>query len=250
MSHGSEPKRQTAIGFRGVLSLEMQYNRPVFTSRLLLSVVLLLSTGMAQQNTPPKPAPGTQQPPVRVTVLNVCVLSDADAKTMTAALDRISLRPAFAPDFEIARGITTVEAGRSRWVRARHEFTAGSPFSTVQYTISEDAVPAGGSDALTDTLVLRLRDPKDIVQISLESQVVTGKPAEVLEAPPTAGRIRLERAGATSIVLARCADKDQSAREPIFAQAARILSTYRKDFHAGDLMAAELSRPDMKVSGK
>ena len=184
---------------------------------------------------------------MRVTVLNVCSLSDADARTMLTALERIPLRPAFSPDFEIARGITTVEGGRSRWVRERHEFVSGVGFSSAQYTISMDAAPSG-SDALADTLVLRPSDPKEIVQISIESAVTTGKPAEVLGAQAAASRIRLERAGATSIVLARCADHDQSAREPVFSAASRVLNAYRTAFHAADVMAAELARPDMRGS--
>ena len=210
-------------------------------------VVLIVLPSMAQQ-APTKPAPGAQQPPVRVTVLNVCTLSDADAKTMITTLDRIPLKPSFSPDFEIARGITTIENGRSRWVRARHEFLAGTPFSTAQYTVSMDAAPSTGSDTLADTLVLRMRDPKEIVQVSIESPVTTGRPAEVLGADAPASRIRLERAGATSIVLARCQDQDQSAREPIFTAAGHVLDAYRKAFHAGDEMAAELTRPDMRLS--
>lgn len=208
----------------------------------------LMAYSCVGQQAPAKPAPGAQQPPVRVTVLNVCSLSDADAKTMTAALDRIPLKPGFSPDFEIARGITTVEGGRSRWVRARHEFLGGTPFSTVQYTVSMDAAPSTGSNTLADTLVLRLRDPKEIVQVSIESPVTRGRPAEVLGADAPASRIRLERAGATSIVLARCPDQDQSAREPIFTAAGHVLDAYRKAFHAGDEMAAELTRPDMRLN--
>jgi hypothetical protein len=165
---------------------------------------------------------------------------------MTGVLDRIPLKPGFVPDFEIARGITTVDAGRSRWVRARHEFTSGTAFSTAQYTISMDAAPSG-SDALADTLVLRLRDPKEVVQVSIESAVTTGKPAEVLGGEAVAERIRLERAGATSIVLARCPDQDQSSRAAIFSQASRVLGSYRRAFHAADVMTAELSRPDMRA---
>lgn len=228
-------------------SVRLQYNLDVNTVKGAVFVTLLALPALGQQ-APAKPATGTQQPPVRVTVLNVCALSDADAKTMTTALDRIPLKPSFSADFEIARGITTVENGRSRWVRARHEFSAGTPFTTAQYTVSMDVTPASGSDTLADTLVLRMRDPKEIVQVSIESPVTTGRPADVLGADAPASRIRLERAGATSIVLARCPDQDQSAREPIFAAAARVLAAYRKAFHAGDEMAAELTRPDMKVS--
>lgn len=207
-------------------------------------LLLFVCFSSLAQEAPAKPAPGSQQPPVRVTVLNVCSLSDADAKIMGVALGRIPLHPTFSPDFEIARGITTVEGGRSRWVRARHEFSPGGAFSTAQYTISMDAAPSG-SGALADTLVLRLRDPKEIVQMSIESAVTTGRPGEVLGSAAAASRIRLERAGATSIVLARCPEQDQKHREPIFTSASNVLSAYRTSFHAGDDMAAELSRPDM-----
>ncbi|HKD90997.1 MAG TPA: hypothetical protein VKB56_03810 [Terriglobales bacterium] len=217
----------------------------------IIAIVLLTAPVIAQQSAQQSPATsgqGSQPPPVRLTVLNVCNLSDADAKTMTAMLDRIPQRPAFVSDFEIARGITTVDGARSRWVRARHEFAPGGPFSTAQYTISMGA-STPGSDALADTLVLRLRDPKEIVQVSIESDVTTGRPVEVLgPGGAQASRIRLERAGATSIVLARCPDQDQSAREPIFSAALRVLAAYRKAFHANDVMLAELARPDVRAS--
>jgi len=213
----------------------------------ILAMVLLTAPAVAQQS-PATPSQGSQAPPVRVTVLNVCHLSDADSKTMTAMLERIPQRPTFISDFEIARGVTTLDGAKSRWVRARHEFAPGGSFSTAQYTISVDASKSS-SDALADTLVLRLRDPKEIVQVSIESDVTTGRPAEVLgPGGAQASRIRLERAGATSIVLARCSGQDQSAGEPIFAAASRVLAAYRAAFHANEVMTTELARPDMRAS--
>ena len=212
----------------------MRFFRTAFT------IFLLLSIAAGRQKAPPP------QPPVRVTVLNVCTLSDADAKTMAAMLERIPLQPGFIANFEVARGITTIEGGRSRFVRARHEFAAGGAFATAQYTLSEDAAE-GQSSQITEVLVFRLRDPKEIVQVSIESPALTGRPPQVLAAAPLAERIRLERAGAASVVLARCADQDQSARAGIFQSAGRVLAAYRTAFHASDELAPELSRPDMKA---
>lgn len=196
----------------------------------MFAAALVSLTAAGQQN-----AQQAAQPPVKVTVLNVCAPSDADARQISAMLDRIPAKPAFIADFEIARGITTVEGGRSRWVRARHEFAASAPFTTAQYTISTEG------EAAVETLVLRLRDPKDFVQVMLEARVSAGRPAEVAAADTPASRIRLERNGGNSIVLARCADQDQSAREPMFNVATRVFADYRKAFHAPEL-ANELAR--------
>jgi hypothetical protein len=70
----------------------------------------------------------------------------------------------------------------------------------------------------------------------------------MLTAATPAGRIKLERFGKSSVVLARCSGSnggpapDQSAYEPLFSSASSILSGYRKLLDARNLVPAELAR--------
>lgn len=175
-------------------------------------------------------------------VINVCALSEADARAMTTALGSVPQHPAFAADFEIARGITTLPEGqgRSHWVRLRREFASGAAFATAQYSVSTD------DKGVVETLVLRPRDTKSIVQLSIEDVVTAAKPEQVLSAETPVTRIRIERPAGSSIVLARCADSDQSAAQPVFSSAASVLMAYRAVFRAGTMVPAELARPDLQ----
>ena len=211
------------------------YNRSVlsreFTGLALLSFVIL-----------PCAAQEAPKPQVRMNVINVCALSEAEARAMTAALGSVPQHPAFVPDFEIARGVTTLPEGqgRSRWVRMRREFPSGTPFATAQYSVSTD------EKGVVETLVLRPRDTKNIVQISVEDVVTAARPEQVLGAATPATRIRIERPAGSSVVLARCVDSDQSAAQPIFSSATGVLMTYRAAFRAGTMVVAELARPDLQ----
>jgi hypothetical protein len=112
------------------------------------------AVAIAQQQTPESP------PQVRINYLNVCTPGEPEQKELAAALKDPASKPAFAPDFEVARGITTTQEGsRSRWVRIRREFPTGT-FSTVQYTFSVD------EKAIVETLVFRAREAKNVVQLS------------------------------------------------------------------------------------
>ena len=56
-----------------------------------------------------------------------------------------------------------------------------------------------------ETLVLHVRDPKDLIQISMEdSASAIGNAAAMVAANTPASRIRLERFGKSSVALARC----------------------------------------------
>jgi len=176
-----------------------------------------------------------------MTVLNVCSLSDPDAHALATALGHIPSTPAFVADFEIARGVSTQHDARSRWVRMRREFS-GTIFSTAQYALSAD------DQAVAETLVIRSREPKEIVQISLEATVTAGRPEEVVASDTPVSRIRIERSGGASIVLARCQNTDQSASEPLFLSASQIFRAYRKALDVRHTITAELSRPDLHAT--
>ena len=200
------------------------------------------------------------QPQVKVNVLNVCAPSAEEQQQISGALAKIPKQPTFGPDFEVDRGRSTLDmsAGPLRisdntstgsssetatWVRIRHEFPAANIFSTVQYSFSVD------TKNMVETLVFRVRDPKDLLSIAIEdSASAVATPAVMLAANTPAGRIKLERMGKSSVVLARCGGSegspppDQSAYEPLFQSASKVLQNYRALLGAGSTVPAELAR--------
>lgn len=222
-------------------------------TRMLLGLCCLLLGSLAvcqdspQNDAVPAEKPTSDQPKVKVNMLNVCTPSEEDQKEIGAALARIPKQPLFSDDFEVSRGQTTfsdkpgfVEAGgnarfsaeptTARWVRARREFSVQALFSTVQYSFSIDP------QMMVETLVLRVRDPKDLLQVAIEDNAsAVTRPEAMLATDTPPSRIKLERFGKSSIVLARCsgdtatghAAPDQSAYEPLFTKAASVVSAYR-----------------------
>jgi hypothetical protein len=198
-----------------------------------------------------------QQPPVKVNVLNVCTPSADDQKELTSALAKVPGTLTFATDFEVARGRSTLDpstpipgmqplpAGSTStadWVRVRREFPASAVFTNAQYSFSVD------SKNMVETLVLRVREPKDLMQISVEDSASTvTSPAAMLSTDTPVSRIKLERFGKPSVVLARCAGADgpppdQSAFEPMFKAASSIMSRYRDGLGVRRMVPQELVR--------
>ena len=206
----------------------------------------------------------SQKPQVKVNVLNVCSPSAAEQQEISSALARIPKRPSFSPDFEVDRGRSVLdpnanpvmgmssgpaapasssEQALAEFVRIRRDFPSGETFSTAQYSFSRD------KEQMVETLVFRLREAKDLLEISIESSASSvTTPATMLAAATPAGRIKLERFGKSSVVLARCSGSnggpapDQSAYESLFASASSILSDYRGVLDARKLIPAELAR--------
>jgi hypothetical protein len=170
-----------------------------------------------------KPAdPSTK---MRVNYLNVCLPGDEDQKEILAALRRIPARASFTSDFEISRGSVSLEnAATSRYLRLRRDMAARSGFDAAQYSLSTDP------QRTVETLVLKLGNPKDLVSITLEDQVssTAAGPAAVLDVDTPVSRIKLERFGKPSLVLARCDEADQKAYDPLFTEASRIFAEYRR----------------------
>ena len=199
-----------------------------------------------------------QQPPVKVNILNVCTPSAEDQKELTTVLAKVSGKPAFGADYEVARGRSTIDQGTAipgmdsmpvgasstaKWVRVRREFPNPALFSNAQYSFSVD------EKNMVETLVLHLRDPKDVMQISIEdsaSAVVSA--STMLAANTPVSRVKLERFGKSSVVLARCPGgegappPDQSAYEPIFHTASSIMLSYRTALDVSRMVPAELAR--------
>lgn len=222
---------------------------------VLTGLFLTCASALSAQEPPPQ-----QQPQVKVNVLNVCTPSAEEQKEISSALSRVPKQPLFSQDFEVARGRSSLaespgflQAGQSaqlsdepsvaNWVRLRREFSMQALFSTVQYSFSNDG------KNMVETLVLHVRDPKDLVQLSIEdSASAVTSPATMLAASSPASRIKLERFGKSSVVLARCTGSeggptpDQSAYEPLFASASSILTNYRGLLNARRTVPDELAR--------
>lgn len=210
-----------------------------FRAAILLAPLLVAVCLKAQETSP--------SPKVRVNVVNVCTPGELDSRELAAALARIPERPALAADFEIARGRTTDRGVVSEWVRLRRDF-AGGAFSTLQFLLSTT-----GTD-IEETLVFHFKTakPGEPLQVAFESAVTQGTPADVLASDTPPNRIRLERFGKPSLILARCPSADQSAYEPLFRIAAERSSQYRAALNVRATVSAELARlkPDKAISEK
>jgi len=187
---------------------------------------------------------------------------------MASVLERISAAPKFAGDFEVARGRSTLgaadlklkeaesptpaapgtsssgEAGASEWVRIRKEFPEGSPYVNAQYSFSMN------EGQVVETLTLRARDVKDVMQVSISAASSTENPAQVARMNTPAQRIRLERFGRSSVVLARCPSSDQSRFEPLFSRAGALLAAYRASLGVATVVPAEIARLPKAKPGK
>ncbi|HKT24517.1 MAG TPA: hypothetical protein VJR04_07925 [Terriglobales bacterium] len=200
-------------------------------------LIFLLSCAAMAQNAPAD-TKNEQNPPVKVNVLNVCTPSADEQQELKAALARLPKSPAFDADYEISRGIATIEEGkRSKYVRLRREVKGDSPLATVQYSLSADP------ENTIETLVFRGREVKDLLALSIEDKLSSSvsKPSAVLSADTPASRVRVERAGKSTVALARCEGVDQSKYDAIFSQASSILSNYRRVLRLKSMLASDIA---------
>ena len=127
------------------------------------------------------------QPPVKVNVINVCAPSAEEQKEIASALARVPKQPLFSEDFEVDRGhstlsenpallqagvgaLTSSESSSANYVRIRREFSIQALFSSVQYSFSVDP------KNMVETMVFRVRDPKDLMQFSERQRVIGNQP--------------------------------------------------------------------------
>jgi hypothetical protein len=174
---------------------------------------------------------------VRINYLNVCSPSLADQHLISLTLSALPVRPQFSPDFEISRGRSSMEdAPVSHWVRLRRDFPGSSPYTSSQYALTTD------EKGTTETLVFHSRDTRDVVQVMLEDSITgASSPASIVKTDTPVDRIRLERFGKASVVLARCPAADQGALQPLFDQASRIMEDYRNVFGVKKTVPRELA---------
>jgi hypothetical protein len=229
-------------------------------SGFVLALAMLCVVAAAQQP--------SQAPPVKVNVLNVCAPSAEEQKEISSALARVPRQPLFSPDFEVARGRSVLsdkaqfmQAGpggaissepiSAAWVRIRRELSVQALFSNVQYSFSTDP------KSMIETLVLHVRDPKELVLLSIEDTAsAVSTPASMLAVSTPVGRIKLERFGKSSVVLARCTSAeggpppDQKAYEPQFREASSIMGRYRELLGARRTVPDELTKVFMHSAAK
>jgi hypothetical protein len=187
----------------------------------MVFVLFSAAAGWAQQE-PAQPVP---KPQVRVNYLNVCAPNQEEQLVIRYALSKVPVKPAFAADFEVSRGRATLkDAPVSKFVRLRRDFPPESPFMTAQYSMSTDP------KTTIETFVARARDPKEFHEISIEDRISAdaASPVAVVAADTPAERVRVERLGKSSVVLARCQGADQTEYEPLFRQASDIMAQYRQ----------------------
>jgi hypothetical protein len=230
---------------------------------LRITLAFLIALAFSRMAEAQQPSAAPSQPQVKVNVLNVCTPSPEDQQQLASALSRIPKQPLFTQDFEVDRGRSILDqkptfleqgdtaqvtsgSASATWVRIRREFSVQAMFSTVQYSFSEDA------KNMDETLVFRFRDPKEFLEVAIEdtaSSVTTA--AAMLSTNTPARRIKLERFGKSSVVLARCqgsensAPPDQSVYEPLFQNATAIVAAYRNLLGALHTIPDELNRTNI-----
>jgi len=221
--------------------------------------MVFLAVSAVGQNSQ-QPSDASQQPQVKVNMLNVCSPSAEEQKEIAAALARVPKQPLFSADFEVSRGRSTLtdmpamlsvgQAGHvagepsvASYVRIRREFSVQATFASVQYSFSNDGIN------MIETLVLHVRDPKDLIQVSLEdsaSAVTSSQTMLGTNTPVT--RVRLERFGKPSVALVRCLGveggpaPDQTVYEPLFRSASDVLSAYRGLLRVKSIVPEELAK--------
>jgi hypothetical protein len=203
-------------------------------AKLSLALVCLLSGMGVCADGPQK-----SEPKVHINVLNVCTPSAAEQAQIASALQRVPVKPGFSSDFEVDRGRSVLPDGPlASWVRIRREFAGDGPYVSVQYSFSSD------SGQIDETLVFQARNSKkdDLLQLVIHDTMPAGEAAKALASNAPAGRIRLERFGASSVVLARCPGADQSGYETLFRTASEILASYRAALDVRDTVPADLAR--------
>ena len=218
-----------------------------------LAMLLLCQLGAAwaqdgSSSSAASSATSAGQPKIQVNFLNTCRPPQGDLDEMGRALAQVKERPRFSADFEVSRGVTTLTeaearavgaaegsaAGPSSWVRIRKEFPEKAVLTDAQYSLSVEG------DSASEALALHLRDSREVLQI-LISDMVRGSAEQVVRAATPPDRIRIERFGKASIVLARCGSVDQSAYEPLFTAAGGILEQYRMAMAVKTVVPAELA---------
>jgi hypothetical protein len=179
-------------------------------------------------------------------VVNSCSPAEAEQKEIAAALALVPAKPVFITDFEISRGRTSGKKGISDWVRLRREFPADCALTTAQFSLTVE-----GND-MVERILVHFKPAKagEPLQLSLEGEFNAGSPAQVVSLDTPPNRVRLERFGKPSLILARCPEVDQKAYEPLFQTAAGLSARYKAALEVRATVPGELNRlnPEKKAA--
>ena len=165
-----------------------------------------------------QPLPHPKQ--VKVHVLNPCTPSPQEQKEIAVPLPKVPKRPIFTPDFDLARGRSTLDhdATRTRGntSMSREPATASDPTDLSECLVADNAAAVTSAAAMPGSAL-----------------AVT--------------RIRLERFGKRSVFLARCMASesnpppDQSAYEPLFRDGSSPMDRRRTLLEARQTVPEELA---------
>lgn len=228
-----------------------------YVLRNAIAVLLLCGLAFAQAQpgaaqSKDKQEKNAETPQVKINYLNVCTPSTDEQHVLDNALSMLPSRPAFGVEFEVARGRSTmpeegpgaVQASASSgpppvstWVRIRREFASG-PLMNVQYTFSRD------EKTMTETLVFRVKSPKrdQPMQVSIQDALAAPTATQAIAANTAPDRIRVERFGGSSVVLARCPQADQTKYEQYFTRAKDVMTAYRRLLGVKQTVPGDLAR--------
>src|SRR5205085_3307715 len=93
----------------------------------LLPIILAASCIAAGQNSQEPEKKSEQNPPVKVNLLNVCTPNAEEQQQLKSTLAHLPKSPSFVTDYEISRGVSTVQEGNTaKYVRLRREFKSDS----------------------------------------------------------------------------------------------------------------------------
>ncbi|MGH9603350.1 MAG: hypothetical protein ACRD24_13280, partial [Terriglobales bacterium] len=122
------------------------------------------------------------------------------------------------------------------WVRIRREFPGGF-FSSVQYSVSVD------ENGVVETLVFRVRDPADLLLVTMDDSVSAATDiASTLAQNTPVEHVKVERFGKSSVALRRCSHADQTVYEPLFRSASEIMAAYRAALKVKTTVPGDLAR--------
>lgn len=218
--------------------------------RLSILLLGLLNAAYAQRKQAPAgPADADIQPKIQLSFVHSCRPGPDEVRQMQHVLKQVNERPHFSTDFEISRGVATVTPAEARaaglagksamvaspWVRIRREFPSKARLSDAQYSLSIEG------RAVSEVLALHLRDTDEALQILISTSAV-GSASDMVNSDTPPGRVQVERFGKSALVLARCANYDQSSYEPVFRTAGEIMRKFRAAMAVKAVVPAEIAR--------
>jgi hypothetical protein len=170
-----------------------------------------------------KPAANSQQPQVKVNVLNVCAPSADEQKELSSALAKVPAKPVFGTDYEVARGRSTLDPntpipGMGPYLRCGRGGRLGEDSARVSQRRPVQQCPIlvqrGFEEYGGDAGAARARSQNDLMQVSVEdSASAVASATAMLSTSTPVSRVKLERFGKSSVALARCGREKRKSND-------------------------------------